>query len=394
MMKVAFTALGDPRNPRYWSGTAFFICRELERAGCDVQVIAPLDRRFKYVYSGHKAFYKLRGLSFEIDRQPLALRLYARQIEKQLKQSDADIVFSTSSIPVSLLNCSQPIIYWTDAVFDGMVDYYAAFSNIAGVTARHGHLQEQAALQRATFAVYSSQWACDGAVRHYQVDARKVKLIPFGANLDVSHDSNMLRSMVKARRRDRCRLLFLGVDWERKGGPTALETARLLNEAGLATTLIVVGCNPFETSPKPNFVEQLNFMSKSNDDGRRRLTELLRDSHFLLLPTRAECSAIVYCEASAFGLPIVTTDTGGVATSVRNGVNGVRLPLCAEPAAYAATIHRLFADRSTYESMALAGFHEYQSRLNWRSGIAELIQLMRQAVETKNAPCSDVIGAA
>ena len=90
------------------------------------------------------------------------------------------------------------------------------------------------------------------------------------------------------------------------------------------------------------------------------LSELLRTSHFLILPTRAECSAIVLCEAAAFGLPIVTTDTGGISTYVRQDVNGIRLPLTANAEVYSENIARLFQDRAAYESMSQNGWREFQ----------------------------------
>ncbi|WP_270350498.1 glycosyltransferase [Ligilactobacillus salivarius] len=49
----------------------------------------------------------------------------------------------------------------------------------------------------------------------------------------------------------------------------------------------------------------------------------------MLLPTRAECAGIVFNEASAFGVPSLSVDTGGVADYVKNNINGYRMPLSA-----------------------------------------------------------------
>jgi glycosyltransferase involved in cell wall biosynthesis len=201
-------------------------------------------------------------------------------------------------------------------------------------------------------------------------------VIPFGANLEIHHDRAFIESTISARSRDSCTLLFLGVDWQRKGGAIALETARLLNAQGLKTQLTVVGCTvPGE---KYDFVTEVGFISKRTPAGQTRLGELLRSAHFLILPTRAECSAIVFCEASAFGLPIITTDTGGISTYVRQGVNGIRIPLSGGAECYAEHIFRLFYDRAGYEGMALAGWCEYKSRLNWESSVGSLLSLLKE----------------
>lgn len=202
----------------------------------------------------------------------------------------------------------------------------------------------------------------------------KLSVIPFGPNLEILHDRAAIESVILNRDQTSCKLLFLGVDWQRKGGDIALQTARLLNDQGLKTELIVAGCRvPGE---KPAFLREVGFISKQTQEGRTRLAGLLRSAHFLILPTRAECSAIVFCEACAFGLPIITTDTGGISTYVRQGVNGVRLPLSANAKAYAKSIYDLFADRTRYAAMAIAGWEEYTQRLNWESSVNRLLALL------------------
>lgn len=309
--KVAFVSIDDARDPQSWSGTPHSMLTHLESVGAPVEVISPLRRRFKYLFAPHKLAARMSSRSFQVDRQPLALSSYSRQISKRLRVGDVDVVFATSSIPIARLECRQPIVYWTDGVWDAMADYYAgAFSNPTKSTRRCARAQEEAALMRAAFAVYSSEWAAETAHAHYGVPRSKLRVIPFGPNMRVEHAPAEAARFIDARATGCCRLLFLGVEWGRKGGALALETARKLNQMGLRTTLTVAGCDPFP-SGAPDFVEPLGFISKRTEEGQRKLAELLRSSHFLILPTRAEASAIVFCEASAFALPVLTTETGG-----------------------------------------------------------------------------------
>ena len=57
------------------------------------------------------------------------------------------------------------------------------------------------------------------------------------------------------------------------------------------------------------------------------MTNTYNKASLFILPTRAECSAIVFSEASMYGLPIFTTDTGGISSYVKNDTNGYRLSL-------------------------------------------------------------------
>jgi glycosyltransferase involved in cell wall biosynthesis len=74
---------------------------------------------------------------------------------------------------------------------------------------------------------------------------------------------------------------------------------------------------------------------------------------------------MVFCEAAAYGLPVVATRTGGVPEIVTEGENGVTLPLEARGDAYARVIARIHADEACYRHMAACGRRAFETRLNW-----------------------------
>jgi glycosyltransferase involved in cell wall biosynthesis len=187
-----------------------------------------------------------------------------------------------------------------------------------------------------------------------------------------------------AGRTQTCHLLFIGVDWVRKGGAIAVEVARLLNEAGIATKLTVVGCRPEEATPE--FVNVLGFISKSTSDGKTQLQTLLRQADFFILPSLAEAAGIVFCEASAFGLPSLSYATGGVPDYVRNGVNGVCLPVGTPASEFATAIQEILENPGQYEALCLGAYNEYQTRLNWQTSIRALVDLCQRALQDSQCP--------
>ncbi len=66
--------------------------------------------------------------------------------------------------------------------------------------------------------------------------------------------------MIDSKSRDICKLLFIGVDWERKGGDVALKVVELLNNMGVQTELHIVGCDP--EGSMPTFVVRHGFIPK------------------------------------------------------------------------------------------------------------------------------------
>ncbi len=378
-MRLAFVDIEDPEDVATWSGTPYFMLQELRRQGVDVEVIAPLKRPFKYLFMPQKAVAKLTGRNLHINRHTIALRSFAAQVERRIRAKRFDAIFSTSSIPVSLIQPGIPVLYWTDAVIEAVADYYdGTFSNMSFRELRIAHLQEQAALNRAGFAIYSSNWAAK-FVRHlYKVAGDKVQVIEFGANLNVDHDLNDIAEFNEQRLRSECVLLFIGINWDRKGGAFALEAAKLLNERGIKTKLKVVGGN----GPEAPFVENLGFIKKSTPEGRREFKRLLETSTFFVLPTRAEASAIVFCEASAYGLPIFAPKTGGLENYIIDSQTGYCLPLEADGRAYADLIAATLASPDTYRRLSIGAFQKYKQTLNWKVGVSSLLNLVERAIKS------------
>mgnify|MGYP001807222158 FL=1 len=94
------------------------------------------------------------------------------------------------------------------------------------------------------------------------------------------------------------------------------------------------------------------------------------------MPTRAEAFGIVFCEASAFGLPSISTSVGGVSTAVKNNVNGYLLPYEAQHEDYAKLICDIWYDTSRYTSLSESSRLLYENELNWDIAIAKISKIL------------------
>lgn len=367
---------------RAWSGTTHFMLQALRKTGIEVKVIAPLSQNAKYLLAPIKLAARLRHEELHLDRRPLVLRSYARQIESKLAADRCDAILSPSSIPIAMLPPGIPVVFWTDAVFDAMRGYsWGAFRNYSKRDLALAHRQEGAALDRASYAVYSSEWSASAAHQYHAVPAEKVKVVRFGANLPIAHGERDVNCWIGSRLQQNCKLLLIGVNWSQKGGPIALEATQTLRERGIEATLTVAGCQ----APAMPFVENLGFISKATEEGRLKISRLLQDATFFVLPTRAEAAGIVFCEASAFGLPILATATGGVESYVKNGVNGYCLPYDAPAVDYADRIQALLSDPVMYRRLSLGAYQEFATGLNWDAAISQVIELLQKAIHSSSA---------
>lgn len=369
MASAAFVTSYDAEDPLAWSGTPFHMGRALGREFEAVDYIGRLSREHRRNPFGRLlALLTAEHKRYRSDRIPRDLKRYAREIEGRL-ESRHEVVISPSTLPIAYLDCAQPIVTWVDATFAAMVNFYPDFAGLDPRQIENANRTEQRALERTALAVYSSEWAARSAIETYGLSETKVRVIPFGANLESGMPRDEVTSVIDSR--VDCKLLFLGVDWDRKGGPLALSITEDLRRRGVAAQLDVVGCDPgFEQVP--DHVTVHGFVPSGPHENSQLLRDLLRTTRFLLLPTRAECYGIVFCEASSFGVPSIATAVGGVPSAVRDAINGCLLPLDAGPEDYADRIEELINDTYAYRDLALSSFEEYQTRLNWRTACRTL----------------------
>ena len=375
-LRIAYVTSYDPRDISQWSGIGRYMADALRDDAIQLRFIGPLQKRREAVFRAKQLLYLALRRTYQIEREPIVVRGYGDQVERELARQPADVVFSPGTLPVAFLPGSVPAAFWTGSCFAGMAHFYPAFRRLPDEIVRKANVVEQAALNRVALAIYASEWAASSAIDHYDVDPRKIKVIPYGPNLAAPSEAAVER-MVAARAGDRCRLLFVGVDWERKGGPVALQVAQELNAAGLEADLTLVGSRPPPHEVLPAYVKYVGFLDKAKPEDQQRLRALYAAAHFLILPSDADAFGIVFCEASAFGVPSLATRVGGVPSAVRDGVNGYLFPAAADPAEYVKCILEIFGDTRRYRALAKSSYAEYKQRLNWERAGRQVRELLR-----------------
>lgn len=383
VLKVAAVSRDDFNDPSVYNGRLFPLVQGL-RPHCDsFEWLGHLSRRKHLPVLALKAFWyrHLLKKSYNVNRDRRLILDYGRQISRKLRGRDFNMVFSTSyngSQPVAYLDCRQPIVIWTDATFAGCLDFYPELARdvICDEMLRDGLANERAALSRSSLLIYKSDWAAQSAIEHHHVDPTKIRVVPGGPGIESDLTYAEAEAIVRSRPADRCRLLFVGRDWQRKGGDVACRVAEELNRQGLRTELTVVGCRP--GGSKPPFVKFTGFLRKSDRTELERLKSLFRYAHFLILPTRAEAMGVIFCEASAFALPSLATNVGGVTAVVKEDRNGKLFSPEDDAPAYCSYVTSLFEDYRRYRDLALSAFNEYRTRLNWDTAGATVAGHMRE----------------
>lgn len=377
-IRIAFVSIHDAKSVHANSGTIFNISQGMLRHGVQVEFIGPLSPQVNVInlsrYVINKYIFNLNDFP---QRDPGFLLHYARQVERKLSVMDVDLVFGSGTLPLSYLQTDLPVVLWTDCTFANLLNYYPKYCDLSARSIRNGHAADRAMYARCDRALFASKWAVDSAIRDYGLSPDKAFVVPRGANVPGASSSEEAQTLIESRARDRCILLFVGVDWVRKGGAIAAETARIMNKRGIPTELRVIGCRPQRPYLTTDFISYLGRISKSTLEGQKRFVKELSESHFMIMPSRAEAYGIAYLEAAAYGVPSLATRTGGTGYAVTGGVSGLLFEPEDNAEIYASEASRYFTDYALYKELACSAYADYASRSSWDTTVPKAIVIMR-----------------
>lgn len=385
-LKIAYLTSENPKDKRSWSGITYYMAQALEKHCGDVDYLEPIIS-FEKRYVGrliHEISKRLLRRNVAYDRLLFVAKKHARLAAQRLAGRSFDLIVAPIAAPeVAFLETDIPIVLAEDATFAQLHNYYPLYSNLLGWSAHQGKAVQDMAYRNASALLFPSEWAVRSAVEDHYADKQKVHVIPLGANLD---EIPARETVLRKKKSDRCRLLFMGIGWERKGGEIAFETLLELEAMGISAELTVCGSTPPEKFSHKR-MRVIPFLNKNDPGQRRELEKLYALSDFLLVPTRREAYGIVFCEASAYGLPSITTDTGGVLGAVRDGENGFALPLSARGGDYARVIAEIYQDDQRYIELVRSSRRAFEEKLNWDAWGVTARKIFAEILEAKLPVC-------
>jgi len=371
-LKIGFLTPHNPFDRNSFSGTIYYMRMAMcDNPNFDVRVIAKglhCSLLIKRLFSMSN---RLGPYAYRI-AYSIYTRFFASWSELELiRKNDIDVIIAP--IASSTLSCFKyaeylpPIIFITDATPGFIEETYNEHITKQALRAEH------TTLRTCKSVVYSSRFMAERALKEFsntlKHDESKVAVIPFGLNIDTAP------TFVKPKRlTSKLELLFIGKFWQRKGGDIALETLIKLRERGINCRLTIIGCSP-PNLPQSEDIVIHSYLDKNNAHDRDRFHEIQTRSHFLILPTRGDCTPMVIAEANAFGTPVICSDVGGISSLVDDGVNGKLMKLDDGANQYADTIINLTQNEDIYAHYSQGARKVFETKLNWQAWSESFLEL-------------------
>jgi glycosyltransferase involved in cell wall biosynthesis len=363
--KIAYITETSPANKHAWSGTAHYAYEALKQYGHTVQALGPEKPGFigficKAINQLSLVILKKR---FDYRHSTMYSKAFGRLFDAKLKKMDCDVIVVCGGTEYgAYLHTNKPIFYILDRTIEGALNYHSILSNLLEFSKRQSIATDKRAMLHSAKTIFSSEWAAQHAAKFYNLPGSKSAVLPFGANLDAVPD---METALKPKDTTIWKLLLIGTSWKHKGADIAFNALLHLLENDINAHLTVVGCTPPEEL-KHERLTIVPFVDKNSGNGIKELWALFLSHHFFILPTRFDCTPIVFCEASSFGLPILSSDTGGVRGHVKEGKNGFLIPFEDKGKLYAEKIMEIIRS-NTYPDLCKTTRLCYEEQLNWKS---------------------------
>jgi glycosyltransferase involved in cell wall biosynthesis len=360
---ILAVAPGPPFAPETFSGTSLALLLALERAGA---LAGAVDGRSDLIVFAERAAsfaprlerWKQRSNAGASFLSPLARAamdsLSARRVAAALDGADALLqmtgYFNPGRPRPGLIRCSY---------HDGNLAGFLRRPDLAIAPdsrfVRRALSYERALYDEIDLIFCMSEQLRDSFVADFGQAPDKVVTVGAGPNLAAP-------ARPPRRQLTPARFLFVGKQWERKGGPTLLKAFERLRAERPDAELVVVG--PAGLSVSGPGVRVVGRVTRGEGDGDRRMAELYERATAFVLPAMYEPLGVAVIEAMAFGLPCIGTSGGALPELIADGTTGI-LVEPGDERGLCEAMRRLADDPDLCRSLGEAGAERYVQRFTW-----------------------------
>ncbi len=255
------------------------------------------------------------------------------------------------------------------------------------------HNIEELLIRNSDRVICCSRFMVEHIQENFGIASEKVNLIPNAVdmtqfNRTPESSGASLKTADRENGSDRKLVLYVGRMVREKGVHILIDAFEKLQKERVNADLVIVGEGPVKDSlmretQKRGLDRHVHFTGLVD---QASLVKLYSSSHVFVLPSLYEPFGIAALEAMASGVPVVVSDSGGLAEIVENGVNGIKVP-AEDPSSLSTALRTLLEDSSLADRLRKNAYSSLLERYNWDLVAEKTLEAYQQALtETKESP--------
>ncbi len=361
----------DPFNYQTWSGSSRYFFEALKDKGVLVDAISadagPYKRRLAQLVSfapnlnEWKRRYHLNTFLFK--------QMSKTAIEKLLPIKDKFDAILQVGAWYNILDC-KPL---HDKIFCSYHDGNLAtqlkrpdshYDKNARYV-RRGLDYERRLYQGLDLIFPMSEWLRNSFIKDFNCPPDKVFAVGAGVNLKYIPE-------IISKDYSKHNILFIGIDFERKGGRVLLDAFKIVKREIQDACLTIIGPNLTDV---PDGVISHGRIMKNTFEGEERLHTAYLNATIFVMPSIYEPFGIVFAEAMAHKLPCIGTKLCAMPEIIDHEKTGLILPYD-DVKTIAYKIIELLRDEKTLQQFGNAGYKKYINNYTWEAVSKKIVAII------------------
>jgi glycosyltransferase involved in cell wall biosynthesis len=358
--KLVGLTLGDPFSKSSRSGVNYNVFSRF-REKCELVEVFDLDLR-----GAEKIWLALNSFSpnrrrwgNKLHQSPSAFRARTQMAERKLSEvkSGYDLIYQDGAMFMPGRAVDKPFVSYHDSnvLLSARGGSLAHGEHYQGRKLQATVAQERKVYERASLIFVMSDWLKNSLIRDFGIAEEKIVTTYAGTNLPAEDLEKTY---------DGKTVLFVGNEFERKGGPVLLEAFKNVKKEINGARLIIVGTNLD--------IREDGVKVKGRVTDPEELSKSFREASLFVLPSFFEPFGIVFAEAFAFKTPCIGTNICAMPEIIEEGQGGFLVPIN-DPKALADRMIMLLNDQTLSKKMGHYGFEKVRNTLNWDVVVDKMI---------------------
>ncbi|MBC8172048.1 MAG: glycosyltransferase family 4 protein [Anaerolineae bacterium] len=343
-----------------------------------------LGRRFKLVSAESVSLnsmpkYMNLARNFRLNRaiwrsasslNPTAFHLRSAQAEHKLQQwagqFDVIVQLHTLQSPGDLAK-RRPFVLVTDNTFMNSLNYWPEWVPLTDKMQQAWLELESEVYRSASYVFTWSEFTRQSFIRDYHIPADRVVAVGGGANL--------IAGDISSKRYDTQIAVFVGYEFERKGGFYILESWKQVHQHLPDAKLYIIG--PYEPLAEP--IPGVHWLGRIYD--RNVLRQRLEESSVFVMPSLFEPYGHAFTEAMGMGLPVIAANHCAMPEIIHHNESGLLVPP-REVDALADALIELLSNPERAQAMGHRAHHDTLHAGTWDDVVSRMAPYIRQVVKS------------